>query len=269
MKRSRYVTIFFVALLLGMLSVGVASAQRGDPDRGAALYAENCVVCHGPDGQGRVGATLAAPFASVQPEALIRQTIIRGVPGSVMPAWGRAYGGPLSDAQVEDLVAFVLSLSGGRAPSLPTPTPFPITPVPTVAGATGDPNRGARIYAENCVVCHGPDGQGRIGAVLAKDFPALQPNAYIRDVVSRGVKGTKMPAWLQANGGPLSAQEVEDVTAFVRTLAAKAPGVVSQPVALAPASAGPSIGVMTGIVVLLMLGVFLVAVAADRMRLSE
>lgn len=266
MKRSRYALIFLAVLLLGMLSARVARAQEGDPDRGAALYAENCVVCHGPDGQGRVGATLAAPFASVQPEALVRQTIIRGVPGSVMPAWGKAYGGPLSDAQVEDLVAFVLSLSGERAPALPTPTPLPITPIPTVAGATGDPNRGAKIYAENCVVCHGPDGQGRIGAVLAKDFPALQPNAYIRDVVSRGVKGTKMPGWLQANGGPLSAQEVEDVTAFVRTLAARASG-APQPVAATPASSGPGIGVITGVVVLLVLGVFLVAVAADRMRL--
>ncbi|MCC7353987.1 MAG: c-type cytochrome, partial [Anaerolineae bacterium] len=187
MKRSRYALIFFAALALTMLSVGIASAQGGDPERGAALYAENCVVCHGPDGQGRVGATLAAPFASVQPEALLRQTIVRGVAGSTMPAWGRANGGPLSDAQVEDLVAFVLSLSGGQAPKVPTPTPFPVTPIPTAVGATGDPNRGAQVYAENCVTCHGPDGQGRIGAVLAKDFPAIQPNAYIRDVVSRGV----------------------------------------------------------------------------------
>jgi mono/diheme cytochrome c family protein len=268
MIRRRCAPILFVALLTVLLLASAARAQGGDPARGAALYAENCVVCHGPDGQGRVGAALAKPFASVQPEALVRQTIARGVPGSVMPAWGKGYGGPLTDNQIEDLVAFVLSLGGERAPRLPTPTPFPVTPIPTVAGLAGDPGRGARIYAENCVVCHGPDGQGRIGAALAKDFPAIQPNAYIREVISRGIRGSKMPAWLQANGGPLSAQDVEDVTAFVRTLAAKAPAAPA-PVALVPVSGGPSIPAITLGVVLLTAAAFLVAVAASRLRASE
>lgn len=267
MPRSRFACILTV-LLAGLFLAYPAHAQGGDPTRGAALYAENCVVCHGPDGQGRVGATLAKPFASVQPEALVRQTIARGVPGSVMPAWGKAYGGPLSDDQVEDLVAFVLSLGGERAPRLPTPTPLPVTPIPTVAGLTGDPNRGARLYAENCAICHGPDGQGRIGATLAKDFPAIQPNAYIREVIARGIRGSKMPAWLQANGGPLSAQDVEDVTAFVRTLAAKAP-VAPVPVVAAPASEGPNLPAVTLGVVLLTLAAFVVAVAASRLRVSE
>jgi mono/diheme cytochrome c family protein len=76
------------------------------------LYAENCAVCHGENLQGRVGATLAKDWPSIRPDLGIRRTIAAGIQGTVMPAWSQASGGPLDEAEIDDLVAFILSTEG-------------------------------------------------------------------------------------------------------------------------------------------------------------
>ncbi|MCU0489560.1 MAG: cytochrome c, partial [Anaerolineales bacterium] len=65
-------------LLLGLLLFGAgawaASAQSSPDDQlqlGAQLFAEYCAACHGPDGQGRVGATLAKDWPSVRPDLTV------------------------------------------------------------------------------------------------------------------------------------------------------------------------------------------------------
>jgi LysM repeat protein/mono/diheme cytochrome c family protein/plastocyanin len=76
--------------------------------------------------------------------------------------------------------------------------------------------RGALLYANNCRTCHGNAGEGFVGPRLNKDdfkdqSPlALQPN---RDLIHRtllcGRAGTRMPAWLSANGGSLNDRQIE------------------------------------------------------------
>ena len=120
----------------------------------------------------------------------------------------------------------------------PNPQPAGLTPVPTLAsGATttpvtslqgsaslsqaagpADPAVGAAIYWENCSPCHGLQAEGVIG-------PALRDNTFIQSasdqavasVISQGRAGTQMPAWLVTNGGALSAADIADVVAFLRT----------------------------------------------------
>ena len=58
---------------------------------------------------------------------------------------------------------------------------------------------GASLYFENCVVCHGEDGQGRVGATLAKDWPSIRPDLRVRDTIESGGPGMLMPAWSQEN----------------------------------------------------------------------
>ncbi|GAB4564146.1 MAG: hypothetical protein Kow0047_13650 [Anaerolineae bacterium] len=212
---------FALATLLA--TTVTAWAQDAPPQQielGARLYAENCVVCHGERGEGRVGATLAKNWPSIRPDLRIRETIADGVPGSPMPAWSQAKGGPLTDEEIDALVAYILSWESGQPftpPAIPTPTPRPpVTPVPNVEG---DPNRGALLYDQNCAVCHGRNGEGRIGATLAKAWPALRPDLAIRNTIAHGVPGSPMPAWSQANGGPLSEQDIDDIVAFVLTWA--------------------------------------------------
>lgn len=118
-------------ILLALFNGGRAGAQTTPPpsepselaEQGARLYAENCAMCHGPEGQGRVGATLAKDWPSIRPDLTVRAIIANGVPGSAMPAWSQAKGGPLSEEEVNDLTAFILAL-GEQSPveQLPTPT---------------------------------------------------------------------------------------------------------------------------------------------------
>jgi cytochrome c len=135
-----------------------------------------------------------------------------------MPAWGLAHGGPLTDQEVDAVTFYILSWQdGGPIFIFPTSTPLSgpiITPPP---GVTGDPNRGALLYASNCAVCHGADGEGRVGANLAKDWPSIRPDLQVKSVIEVGIEDTVMPGWSQEHGGPLTDQDINDITAFILT----------------------------------------------------
>jgi mono/diheme cytochrome c family protein len=219
-----------LAALLAAVAIGAgavhAQTGQGDPLHGAELYATNCAVCHGAHGEGRIGATLNKVFATIAPDEFLSTTIAQGVKGTFMPTWGQQYGGPLTDADIADLVAYITSWGTAVEPPAPPPPRAPenIPPVPEV---NGDPNAGFVIFEQNCVACHGEGGVGRIGATLDTTFPALHPGAFALTTISNGVSGTLMPAWSQANGGPLTDQQINDVAAYVLSIqksAAAPPG---------------------------------------------
>jgi len=201
---------------------GSASAQEEvDPEiiqQGAELYASNCAFCHGANGEGRIGATLAKDWPSIQPDARIKNTIINGVPGSKMPAWAESMGGPLTEEQIDAIVTYILTWqTGGLVVQTPFPTATvrpPITPPPNVAG---DPNLGAVLFDQNCAACHGENGQGRIGATLAKDWPSIRPDLRLQSTIENGVEGSVMPAWGTAQGGPLNQEEISNLVAYILT----------------------------------------------------
>ena len=78
---------------------------------GARLYiAYNCIDCHGADGSGSMGPSLADGrwhFGGRAPEAF--ESIYEGRPAG-MPAWG----GRIANDQIWQLVTYVRSLNGGR-----------------------------------------------------------------------------------------------------------------------------------------------------------
>lgn len=222
------------AVLVTLLAVGAAFAQQGtDPqtlENGARLYAENCAVCHGDQGQGRIGATLAKNWPSIRPDLTIKTIIINGVLGSPMPAWGETKGGPLSDAEINALVAYILSWQTGTPVPLPTLDLKPLPQITPIPGVEGDPTQGAALYQLNCKVCHGEDGQGRIGATLAKNWPGIRPDLSIKTTISSGVLGSWMPAWSQEKGGPLNETDINNLTAYILSLPAISSGTpVAQP----------------------------------------
>lgn len=209
--------IVIMLTLSGKSYVLAESNYQQDPiSLGAEIYLENCAVCHGEQGEGRVGATLSMNWPSIRPDLAAKNIIINGVPGSAMPAWGIDQGGPLSNEQIDAVVQFILSWQTGATPFVfPTSTTIPmITPVPDVQG---DPNAGAVLYGQNCKVCHGSEGEGRVGAVLAKDFPSIRPDLTIKNTIENGVPGSPMPAWAQENGGPLNEIEINDIVAYLMT----------------------------------------------------
>ena len=105
---------------------------------GQRLFLTYCSVCHGSDGGGAPGfpnLTDKDWLYGGDPET-IQTTILDGRNG-MMPAMGMG----LPDEQVDDLVAYVLSLSGREADS------------PKVEA-------GKKLFATMCVACHGADGKG-------------------------------------------------------------------------------------------------------------
>jgi mono/diheme cytochrome c family protein len=209
--------VLLAALLSLTLTAGAAMAQDGgDPVHGAELYLTYCAMCHGEDAGGRVGADLQN-FPGISAEAAIQQTIRDGISGSVMPAWAQANGGPLSESDIADISTYLVAILNGTSPIAPAPTYQPL-PIPTLAQVEGDPSVGAVVFQENCAACHGLQAQGKFGWPLAKSWPGNQPQTYIRTVVSEGIPGSIMPAWLKDNGGPLSSQSIADVAAYILTL---------------------------------------------------
>ncbi len=92
----------------------ITNPFHGDPARareGAALFVSyNCMDCHGADGSGAMGPSLADNrwhFGGTDGEVF--QSIYEGRPDG-MPAWG----GRIPDDQIWRLVAYVQSLGSGR-----------------------------------------------------------------------------------------------------------------------------------------------------------
>lgn len=73
---------------------------------GADLYVAVCAVCHDSPHRASMVPLLGMPGLSRDP-AFWRATITDGRPGKLMPAFARAHGGPLSDAQIDSLVDFL------------------------------------------------------------------------------------------------------------------------------------------------------------------
>jgi mono/diheme cytochrome c family protein len=127
-----------------------------------------------------------------------------------MPAFAQAKGGPLTEQEIDDIAAYILSWQERVEPA-PTPTLVPITPIPKVAGVSGDPTAGAQVFARECRLCHGEQGEGGVGASLSGPINSAQPAAFLRQVINDGIEGSPMPGFRGALGG----DEVENVVAFV------------------------------------------------------
>jgi cytochrome c oxidase cbb3-type subunit 3 len=92
---------------------GLPVAADADLARGARVFAENCVVCHGDKGAGKreLGApNLTDAIWLYGPD---KQTIVEGLVngrGAVMPAWA----GRLDDTIIKALTVYVHALGGGE-----------------------------------------------------------------------------------------------------------------------------------------------------------
>lgn len=88
----------------------------GDVELGAELYARECTDCHGAEGQGVTGTALGNPaMLSLTPDRFLRHAIVNGRQDTEMPA----FGGKLSDDEIDALTAFLRSRDTGWAVEKP------------------------------------------------------------------------------------------------------------------------------------------------------
>lgn len=65
------------------------------------------------------------------------------------------------------------------------------------------------LFRDNCSGCHGEDGRGGPGRILNDGlYLAFIPKESLRSVIEQGRKGTAMPAWARAEGGPLTPDQI-------------------------------------------------------------
>ncbi|MCQ4246926.1 cytochrome-c oxidase, cbb3-type subunit III [Stutzerimonas decontaminans] len=123
---------------------------------GGRLFASNCSVCHGSDAKGAYGFPNLTDddwLWGGEPET-IKTTILHGRQAA-MPAWKDVIG----EEGIRNVAGYVRSLSGRDTPE----------------GISVDIEQGQKIFAANCVVCHGPESKG----VAAMGAPNLTDNVWL------------------------------------------------------------------------------------------
>ena len=180
--------------------------QRAAIEGGRAAFKQNCVQCHGAGAAGSKG------YPNLNDDdwlwggdiGAIAQTLQHGIryPGddatriSQMPAFG--HDGILTLAQVQDVVSHVRVISHQEA----------------VSAAS---QRGAAIFAQNCAVCHGANGEGgrQVGAPRLNDAIWLYggDRAALTETVTNARAGV-MPAWQQR----LDPVTIKMLAAYVHSL---------------------------------------------------
>ncbi len=244
---------------------GAAVTLTGDAASGAKVYTSECATCHGQAGAGGVpnpGSNdgTVPPLNPIDPGLVNTNytTFAQNIdlfiqhgsapegpnPTFSMPAWGDK--NLLSQQQIADVIAYVISLNGSPQSVTPTPTsteevevPAPSNPGGPGAAVTltGDAASGAKVYTSECATCHGQAGAGGVPNPGSNDgtVPPLNPidpglvntnyTTFAQNIdlfiqhgsAPEGPNPTfSMPAWGDKN--LLSQQQIADVIAYVISL---------------------------------------------------
>ncbi|HZR82508.1 MAG TPA: c-type cytochrome [Candidatus Binatia bacterium] len=137
------------------------------------------------------------------------------VPGSRMPTLG------LDERQIDALTFYMLSLRRSDQPEAYWPKDR------IRAERFGErefSSDGATLWGTFCAACHGPSGEGMrypgapaFPAVGNPDFLAIASDRFLRETITHGRPGRRMPAWGEGEGG-LRAGEIDAVIGHVRSL---------------------------------------------------
>jgi mono/diheme cytochrome c family protein len=168
---------------------------------GSQIYAEVCAQCHGPDGQGGIGPSLADPtFQSGKTDQGIFDSINQGHEATSMIGWGEI----LSSEQIQQLVEFIRGLSGAAAAEGPPSFAADVLP----------------ILQESCAVCHGTlggwDSSSHAGVVGSGDHgPAVFPGDPEGSLLAQKLLGTQTEGALMPPAGALPQSKVQIVLDWI------------------------------------------------------
>lgn len=201
----------FACLFAGPVAAqqGRALTPEGEKQAGHN-YQCYCALCHGAGREGHVNdhapslrsrSLLESGFPMILGEA-----IAYGRQGTPMGGYLDEVGGPLTRSDIRDLTMWLVKTAGV--------VPLAMDYEKGHERMAGNAEGGARVYREHCATCHGDKGEGGTGTALGNAaMLALTPDHFLRHAIVEGRQDTPMPAFADT----LSAAEIDDVTAFLRS----------------------------------------------------
>ena len=171
--------------------------------RGAKAWADNCASCH--------NARSPLDYNDSQ--------------WAVATAHMRARAN-LPGGMARDIIVFLQAGNRDRGALQTAPTPAPgavaaTVPASSASLAAPDLARGARVYGETCVACHGENGAGAIEGVPPLGGPGgrlSKPDNVLLPNIINGYQSPGSPMPMPARGGnpDLTEQELADALAYIR-----------------------------------------------------
>ena len=215
-----------------------------------------CARCHGAKAEGGAATYLLQPSqpgelaktvswtAPSLNDVLLRfspdevtQIITYGRPGTPMPAWGLAGGGPLPDQPISDLVNFLQSIQLTPAEAMKRNTDRAAQIMKDNPGIS----EGQALFMANCARCHtkgwsygapqvmgggGAFGPNLTNGVTLRQFPPLAGGVakhvefvttgsdFQKPYGTQGIGSGRMPGF----GQELSAQQIDEIVIYERSL---------------------------------------------------
>lgn len=169
-------------------------AQGATQTLGATVYKHMCIFCHGADGNGG-GKAMAylypwprdfrkgvykhrsTPSGSLPLDADIYRTIVRGIPGTAMPAWEAA----LTEDETWSVVEYLKTFSKRFQDEAPK-EPVKVGKVPPSTPASIE--QGDKLYEElRCSRCHGTDLKGK-GPIADQLYDIWDHRVFVYDLTN-------------------------------------------------------------------------------------
>lgn len=198
------------ALLAQQLKIGskLASAAISNAE---GMYKKYCALCHGENREGYAADNAPSLrshslMATSNSTNFLRYTVQYGRAGTAMAGYLDGQGGPMENIEIELLLQWLYESSGVEAPIKLSREPV-----------LGNIVLGAEIYAQNCSVCHGKNGEGISAPALGNSMLlATATDEFLKYAIKEGRDGTPMMSFKD----DLSEDEINGVTAFLRSRAA-------------------------------------------------
>ncbi len=173
---------------------------------GAEHYATLCALCHAEGGEGYISQAANAlsnqDFLAVATDAFLVTAVADGRPGTKMSGWAADIGGPLDEAEVDELVAFMRFWQTVESVDVHEDV------------VTGDAGAAEPVYQEHCAECHGEAGEGALFMSLANPvFLHSASDGFLRHTIAVGRAGTDMPGY----EGVLDDVVIDDLVALLRS----------------------------------------------------
>jgi cytochrome c oxidase cbb3-type subunit III len=188
---------------LATASVSSAKIPQSSAERGAVLYTQYCQLCHGVGAHGYAAdnapSLVTQTFLESATDSFLARAIRGGRPNTAMAGYSKLRGGPLSETEVGQLVAYIRSLGAKYKPLEEAPM-------------TGNVASGADVYSEQCQTCHGTQAQrGNALSLFNPELLSAATPGFLRYAILNG----RAPTPMLPLRDKLTPQQVEDVVAWL------------------------------------------------------